>query len=94
MYHLKVLTPENIVFDDEVIALIAPGIEGYLGVLTDHAPLITTLKTGSVMITDKNHAKHFYEVSGGFLEVNHNQVFLLVDAIHTTMTSIKMGGGI
>lgn len=93
MYHLQVLTPEEIIFDDQVISLIAPGALGYLGVLTNHAPLITTLKTGILIITDKNKEKHFYEVSGGFLEVNHNEVSLLVDAIQPA-AAVNMGGGI
>lgn len=93
MYHLKVLTPEEIIFDDEVLALIAPGSLGYLGVLTNHAPLMTTLKTGFLIITDKNKIKHFYKVSRGFLEVNRNQVYLLVDTIETS-APVNMGGGI
>lgn len=93
MYHLQVLTPEEVIFDDQVISLIAPGALGYLGVLTNHAPLITTLKTGILIITDKNKEKHFYEVSGGFLEVNHNEVSLLVDAIQPA-AAVNMGGGI
>jgi F-type H+-transporting ATPase subunit epsilon len=93
MYHLKVLTPEDMVFNDDIIALIAPGSTGYLGILTDHAPLITTLKTGVLTITDKNHTKHFYEISGGFLEVRHNEAYLLVDTIQTT-APVNMGGGI
>lgn len=93
MYHLKVLTPEEIIFDDEVVAIIAPGTLGYLGVLTNHAPLMTTLKTGHLIITDKDKKKHFYEISHGFLEVNHNQVFLLVDSIEKS-APVNMGGGI
>ncbi len=93
MYHLKVLTPEKIIFDDEVLSIIAPGSMGYLGVLTNHAPLMTTLKTGNLIVTDKNKIKHFYKVSRGFLEVNRNQVFLLVDSIETA-APVNMGGGI
>lgn len=93
MFHLKVLSPEEIIYDEEVIAIIAPGSRGYLGVLTNHAPLITTLKKGVLIITDKNKKKHFYEVSGGFLKVMKNQAFLLVDSIQTT-SPVNMGGGI
>lgn len=93
MYHLQIVTPEEIFFDDQVIALIAPGIEGYLGILTNHAALITALKTGVLIITDQNKKKIFYEVSGGFLEVCHNEAFLLVDTIQPT-SAHYIGGGI
>lgn len=93
MYQLKVVTPEEVVFDDEVISLIAPGALGYLGILSNHAPLISTLVTGFLIITDKNKDKHYYEVSGGFLEVDHNQAYLLADSIHPT-APVNMGGGL
>lgn len=84
MYHLQVLTPEQIFFDDEILALIAPGEEGYLGVLTDHTPLITSLKAGLLIITDKTNKKSYYHVSTGFLEVNHNKASIIVDTIQPT----------
>lgn len=93
MYHLQVLTPEEIIFEDDVTALIAPGEMGYLGILTDHASLITTLKMGTLIITDQSQKKHFYKVTGGFLEVDHNQVVILVDIIFPT-EPVNMGGGI
>jgi F-type H+-transporting ATPase subunit epsilon len=93
MYHLQVLTPEEVIFDDEVISLIAPGALGYLGVLKDHAPLITTLKPGTLAITDKNKNKNFYLITGGFLEVYRNEVSLLVDSIQLG-TAVEMGGTI
>lgn len=93
MFHLKVLTPEEIVFDDDVLSIIAPGSEGYLGVLTDHAPLIATLKLGTLIITDKNKNKYYYRVTEGFLQVIKNQVYVLVDKAETT-SPVNMGGGI
>lgn len=95
MYHLHVLTPEQVAFDDEVISIIAPGKEGYLGVLKDHAPLITSLKGGVFIITDKSNKKHYYTVSSGFLEVSHNKASVIVDTIEATSTvDIGTEGGI
>lgn len=93
MYYLKVLTPEEVIFDDEVTAIIAPGALGYLGVLSNHAPLISTLKSGYLIITDKDKQKHYFEISGGFLEVSKNKAFLLADTIHKT-TPVNMDGTI
>lgn len=81
MYHLQVLTPEEIVFDDEVVALIAPGKQGYLGILTDHAPLITSLKSGLLVITDKNGKKISYNISKGFLEVSQNKASIIIEKL-------------
>lgn len=80
MYHLSIVTPEEIVFEGEVISVIAPGIEGYLEVLTHHAPLITILQKGTVTVTDASHQKKVWQITGGALEVSHNNASVLVDA--------------
>lgn len=84
MYRLQILTPEVVFFEGEVISTIAPGKSGYLGILTDHTPLIATLKPGILIFTDVNETKHYFEVEGGFLEVNQNQVAVLVEGIRAT----------
>jgi len=68
-------------YDDEVLSLSVPGIDGYLEVLPNHAALITSLQPGTVLIIDKNYDRITYEVTGGFLEVSHNQATLLADAL-------------
>ncbi len=83
MFRLSVVTPERVVFEREVRSIVAPGIEGYLGVLTDHAPLITPLKPGSLSVTGADHKMSEYCLSGGFLEVSGNVATVLADAIET-----------
>lgn len=80
MYQLLVATPAQVVFNEEVRSLIAPGAEGYLEVLTNHAPIIALLKTGKLTVTDKNMKKWIWALSGGCLEVLHNKATLLADA--------------
>jgi F-type H+-transporting ATPase subunit epsilon len=95
MYHLQILTPEEIVFDDNVTALIACGEQGYLGVLTGHAPLIVSLQAGILIVTDKNNKKHYYRSSTGFLEVCHNNASIIIEAIQpTSPVDIGIGGGV
>lgn len=95
MYRLQVVTPEQIIFDDEVLALVAPGVDGYLGVLTDHAPLLVSLKVGILIITDNNNKQSYFNISKGFLEVAHNKAFILVDTIQSTpLADIGLQGGI
>ncbi|HBC46375.1 MAG TPA: F0F1 ATP synthase subunit epsilon [candidate division Zixibacteria bacterium] len=81
MFNLSVVTAERPVIDQEVRSIIAPGSEGYLGILTDHAPLITALIPGKLSVTDQSNHETFYAISGGFLEVSHNVVTILADAI-------------
>lgn len=84
MYHLSIVTPEEIVFEGEVISLIAPGTVGYLEVLSHHAPLITILQKGKVTITDANKQKKEWHITGGALEVSENKASVLVDGFSKT----------
>lgn len=81
MYRLFLAIPEQVILDDDVESLIAPGSEGYLEVLTNHAPLLTTLQEGKITVTDKDKKKRLWWVSGGVLEVFHNKVTLLADTV-------------
>jgi F-type H+-transporting ATPase subunit epsilon len=81
MYHLSIVTPEKVVFEDEVISVIAPGTVGYLEVLTDHAPIITSLQIGKLTVTAPDKQKLFYAISGGFMEVSSRQATILADAV-------------
>ncbi|MFH1334983.1 MAG: ATP synthase F1 subunit epsilon [Candidatus Zixiibacteriota bacterium] len=81
MYLLTIVTPEKIFYEDEVISLIAPGSEGYLGVLTDHAPLITALVPGKLTVKDQKNEELNFALGGGFLEVLKNQVTVLAHSI-------------
>ena len=75
---LKVLTPEGLAFEKEVKAVRAPGSEGYLGVLRGHAPLITTLKQGTLSWTTVDDLREQIEVGEGLLEVAYNNITLRV----------------
>jgi len=81
MFKLAAVTPEKVVFEQDVVSIIAPGAIGYLGVLTDHAPLITPLLPGRLQVKDADGKEAQYFVAGGFLEVSKNLATILADAI-------------
>ena len=82
MPNLKVdiVTAERVVFSEEgVDRLIVPGIEGELGVLPLHAPLLTTIKPGVLRVV-KGEEETTMAITGGFIEVRENRVTILADA--------------
>lgn len=81
MYKLTIVTPEKIFYEDDVSSLIIPGSEGYLGILTDHAPLMTGIVPGKVTITDSSRKEMTLTVSFGFFEVSANHATLLADSV-------------
>jgi len=75
---LVVVTPARVVFTDEVRMVVARGAAGDLGILPDHAPLITSLKTDVVRV-QKNGRWQYIAVSNGFMEVKDNRTVILAD---------------
>jgi len=81
MYTLTIVTPEEVIFEDEVVSIVAPGSEGYLGILTGHAPLITALVPGKLTVKGKEGEESVFSLSRGFLEVSDNVATVLADAV-------------
>jgi F-type H+-transporting ATPase subunit epsilon len=80
-YRLSVLTPERSVFEGEVEYLEAPGIEGYFGVLADHAVFVTALAKGTVLLRPAGGGERRILVTGGLFEVGANVATLLADTV-------------
>jgi F-type H+-transporting ATPase subunit epsilon len=78
-FKLEIVTAERMVFSDDVSALIAWGVEGQLGILPHHAPLMTMLQPGDLIIR-KDKEEEYLVISGGFLEVRPDKVIILADA--------------
>ncbi|MXY46126.1 MAG: F0F1 ATP synthase subunit epsilon [Chloroflexi bacterium] len=75
---LEIVTAERRVYSEDVDMLVAPGIDGQLGILPNHAPLLTALQPGEIRV-DKDGEESYMAVSGGFLEVLSNRVTILAD---------------
>jgi len=78
-FRLEIVTAERMVYSDDIDALVAWGVEGQLGILPHHAPLMTMLQPGDLMIR-KNKEEEYLAISGGFLEVRPDKVIILADA--------------
>lgn len=74
----EIVTQERLVFSEEVDMVVAPGIEGELGILPNHSPLLTTLKIGELRIR-KGGAEEYFAIGGGVLEVRPDKVTVLAD---------------
>jgi F-type H+-transporting ATPase subunit epsilon len=83
---LEILTPERKLFSGEVYGVQMPGVSGSFEVLDRHAPLVSALKAGRIkVLRDKQSHSTFYEIGGGFVEVLHNRVTVLVEGAVTTV---------
>jgi F-type H+-transporting ATPase subunit epsilon len=76
---LDIVTAERVVFSDDVDVVVAPGVEGQLGILPHHAPLMTMLSPGELLVR-KGGEEFSLAISGGFLEVRPDRVIVLADA--------------
>jgi len=76
---LELVTAERLVYSDDVDMVIAWGIEGQLGILPLHAPLMTMLQPGELIVR-KGGQEFYLAVTGGFLEVRPDKVIILADA--------------
>jgi F-type H+-transporting ATPase subunit epsilon len=76
---LDIVTAERSVYTDEVDAIVAPGIEGQLGILPHHAPLMTMLQPGELLLR-KAGQEDYLAITGGFLEVRPDRVIILADS--------------
>ena len=75
---LEIVTPERQVFSEEVDSVVCPGVEGELGVLPHHAPLLTTLGVGELRIR-RGSDEEFFAIAGGFLQVRPDKVVVMAE---------------
>lgn len=82
MIKLEIVTPEKRVLDESVDAVTIPTEKGEIGILPNHAPLISTLKSGILSYTIKGSTEKMV-ISGGFVEVGTGKISVLADIAET-----------
>lgn len=78
-FHLDVVTPEGSSISESVTSLVAPGIDGYVGIMANHRPYMTVLKVGILEWELESGAREVAAVTNGFLEVSDNRCTVLCD---------------
>jgi F-type H+-transporting ATPase subunit epsilon len=79
--HLEIVTPEKIIFNDDVKSFTAPGTIGSFQILPNHAPFISSLQPGKVKLVTKDGHERLYATSGGVVEVHANKISMLAETI-------------
>lgn len=79
-FNAQILTPNGSLFEGEVSGVKLPGTEGSFEVKANHAPIVSTLEEGSVLVR-KADGDIVYSISGGFVEVNNNKLTLLAESV-------------
>ena len=78
---IRVLTSAGLVMEDQAVSVRAPGTVGYLGILSNHAPLVTTLQPGVLTWRHQGGGTKTLRIGAGLLEVARNQVTVLTEAV-------------
>jgi F-type H+-transporting ATPase subunit epsilon len=79
-FKLLVVTPERTAIDEVVTSVVIPALDGYIGILAHHAPLMTVMRIGTLEYVTKDGVREVAAVTNGFVEVSDNKVTVLADA--------------
>lgn len=75
--HVVIVSPERTLYSDNAESVIVPGTKGRFEVLKDHAPIISSLQKGDIVV--KGERQQTFSVSGGFIKVCNNEVSLCIE---------------
>ncbi len=75
----EIVTPERIVYTNEVELVVAPSLDGEIGILPLHAPMVAALKAGEVRVKFGTNDTEWFAISGGYLQVHEDKVVILAD---------------
>jgi F-type H+-transporting ATPase subunit epsilon len=78
---IEIITPDKKVYEGDVKSARVPGKKGSFQVLKDHAPIVSTLENGPVILVSQEGIESIYEISGGVIEVKANKIILLADSV-------------
>jgi F-type H+-transporting ATPase subunit epsilon len=76
---LKVISPEETLYDGEVVLVQLPGSMGSFEILHNHAPIIARIDAGKLKVIDESRNKFYLQVNSGVVEVKNNVIVVLTD---------------
>ena len=76
---IEIVSPERLVLSEVVQSVTVPGTEGYFTVMQDHAPFMTTLRSGFITVNGIGGANEVYFVKGGFADVSPEGLTILAE---------------
>ena len=76
--HLQIVTPERLAYEDDVDMVLVPGVDGELGILPHHTPLVSLLGVGELTIR-KSGSEETFAIAGGFLQVRPDKVVVMAE---------------
>jgi len=78
---IEIITPDRKVYEGEIKSVRVPGKKGSFQVLKDHAPIISTLESGTVYIVEQDNKEIEFDIDRGVIEVRSNKIILLAEAV-------------
>jgi F-type H+-transporting ATPase subunit epsilon len=78
---IEIITPDQKVYEGDIRSVRVPGKKGSFQVLKDHAPVVSTLENGPVILVDQSGNETRYEIDGGVIEVKANKIILLAESV-------------
>jgi F-type H+-transporting ATPase subunit epsilon len=75
--HLEILTPKKALYSEEILVVKLPGAKGSFEILKNHAPIISSLEKGIIVVKDTNSKTFQFEISGGVAECKDNKIIVL-----------------
>ena len=78
---IEIVTPDKRIFEGDIKSVRVPGKKGSFQILKDHAPIVSTLDGGPVILVDPEGKEIVFEISGGVIEVKANKIILLADSV-------------
>jgi len=80
MFHLSIVTAEGSLYEGDIEMLVAPAVDGEVGIMTNHHPMVTKLGPGAMRVVKTDKTEEVLFVNGGYLEILNNKATILADA--------------
>ena len=77
--HLEIVTPDAKIYTGEIKLVQVPGTVGLFEIMNNHAPIISTLTKGKIKVIDTDKKTQYFDIKGGVVEVNKNQIIVLAE---------------